>query len=191
MSLQCFYSVAATNFFKFQIRLHKSYVKHFSDLSQCSPENYWAWKAFVLYIQGQGFSRFVDNMLNKMDWFVASDLLFYCLDFDLNIWFRVQKVTTTFKKWASGSKICIYHTLETHYWRFINALCLLLLTDTWVLYTPAFYRWRKALHCIGPPYKWIHIKSISTSLLKCNYCNWGHLDKFDQSDYKKITIHAK
>ena len=32
MSLQCFYSVAATNFFKFQIRLHKSYVKHFSDL---------------------------------------------------------------------------------------------------------------------------------------------------------------
>ena len=44
MSLQCFYSVAAINvfkclgwggggwMFKFQIRLHKSYVKHFSDL---------------------------------------------------------------------------------------------------------------------------------------------------------------
>ena len=48
-----------------------------------------------------------------MDWFVASDLLFYCLDFDLNIWFRVWNVTATFEKWAQGSKICIYHTLET------------------------------------------------------------------------------
>ena len=32
MSLQCFFSVVATNFFKFQIRLHKSYVKHISAL---------------------------------------------------------------------------------------------------------------------------------------------------------------
>ena len=86
---------------------------HFSPPSQCSPENYWAWKAFVVCIQDQGFSRFVDNMLNKMDWFVASDLLFYCLDFDLNIWFRVWNVTATFEKWAPGSKICIYHDLET------------------------------------------------------------------------------
>ena len=39
----------------------------FRPLSQCSLENYWAWKAFVVCIQGQGFSRFVDNMLNKMD----------------------------------------------------------------------------------------------------------------------------
>ena len=85
----------------------------FSPPSQCSSKNYWAWKDSVVCIQGQGFSRFVDNLLNKMDWFVATDLLFYCLDFDLNIWFRVWKVTATFKRWAPRSKICIYHTLET------------------------------------------------------------------------------
>ena len=29
------------------------------------------------------------------------------------------------------------------------------------------------------------------SLLQCDYCNRGHLDKVDQSDYMKITIHSK
>ena len=28
-------------------------------------------------------------------------------------------------------------------------------------------------------------------LLQCEYCNWGHLDKVDQLDYRKITIHSK
>ena len=28
-------------------------------------------------------------------------------------------------------------------------------------------------------------------LLKCDYCNWGQLDKVNQSVYRKITIHSK
>ena len=27
--------------------------------------------------------------------------------------------------------------------------------------------------------------------LQCDYYNWGHLDKVDQSDYRKITIHLE
>ena len=27
--------------------------------------------------------------------------------------------------------------------------------------------------------------------LQCDYCSRGHLDKVDQSEYKKITIHSK
>ena len=32
---------------------------------------------------------------------------------------------------------------------------------------------------------------LSCHNLQCDYCNRGHLDKVDQSDYKKIIIHFK
>ena len=32
---------------------------------------------------------------------------------------------------------------------------------------------------------------LSSLILRCNYCNRGHLDKVDQSDHRKITIHSK
>ena len=31
----------------------------------------------------------------------------------------------------------------------------------------------------------------SEVIIQCNYCIQGHLDKVDQSDYRKITIHSK
>ena len=31
----------------------------------------------------------------------------------------------------------------------------------------------------------------TTHELQCDYCNRGHLDHFDQSDYRKITLHSK
>ena len=32
---------------------------------------------------------------------------------------------------------------------------------------------------------------LSSLILRCDYCNRGHLDKVDQSDHRKITIHSK
>ena len=35
------------------------------------------------------------------------------------------------------------------------------------------------------------VSSKHSNALKCNCCNWGHLDKFDQWAYNKITIHSE
>ena len=34
------------------------------------------------------------------------------------------------------------------------------------------------------------LKFFAANILQRDYCNWGHLDKFDQSDYRKITLHT-
>ena len=36
-----------------------------------------------------------------------------------------------------------------------------------------------------------HRCCLSSLILRCDYCNQGHLDKVDQSDHRKITIHSK
>ena len=34
-------------------------------------------------------------------------------------------------------------------------------------------------------------KTLQMTKLQCDFCHPGHLDKVDQSDYRKITTHSK
>lgn len=38
---------------------------------------------------------------------------------------------------------------------------------------------------------WLCCYNWNYNCLKCNCCNWDHLDKFDQRAYSKITIHSE
>ena len=62
-----------------------------------SPDNLWAMKAVVLYVQGRGFNSCSDNMINfqlteHLDCYYSKDQRSVSLDFDLNIWCRARKV---------------------------------------------------------------------------------------------------
>ena len=50
---------------------------------------------------------------------------------------------------------------------------------------------RLANHEFFPPMKSKTFTLSRTRVLQCDYNNWGHPDKVDQSDYRKITIHSE
>ena len=57
-----------------------------------------------------------------------------------------------------------------------------LLTDTLLILTPRY--WGQVFFVPCSP-------SLNSTRLQCDYCNRGHLEKVEQSDYRKITIHSK
>ena len=63
-------------------------------------------------------------------------------------------------------------------------------TYTWIIFGNHALRQPRTFSYVVAD-NWIILTMHWCSELQCDYYNWGYLDKVDQSDHRKITIHSK